>query len=284
MPGMSKPSGYDFLDCGNGRRLERLGGVIVDRPAPAAAFPPGLPPERWREASLSFSRETGWLGTAPGDWQAAFEGVRLGLRPASQGQVGVFPEHVIVCDRLDAVLDADGANRDEVRILNLFAHTGLATLRLASRGNVAVAHIDAAPAAVRQAKENAALSGMEKAPVRWLVDDALTFMRREVRRGNRYHLILADPPSFGRSGKGGEWKLDRDLPALLEYASALLAPDAAGMCLTCHSEGWSGDKLAGLLRMAMPQLGRIEMGDLPLRSHEGGRTLRTGMAALARPF
>lgn len=281
---MSSGSGYDFLDCGNGRRLERLGGVVVDRPAPAAAFPPGLSPERWREAALFFDRDAGWSGAAPDDWRESFGNACLGLRPAAQGQVGVFPEHAAVCDRLDALLDGAPAERAGTRVLNLFAHTGMTTLRLASRTNVSVAHVDAAQAAVRQAKENAVLSGLEEAQVRWLVDDALTFMRREVRRENRYDLIVADPPSFGRGGKRGDWKLDRDLPVLLELAAALLAPDALGVCLTCHSEGWGGNRLASMLRTAMPQFGRIEVVELLLRSRESGRALPTGIAALARPF
>lgn len=272
-------AGYEFLDCGNGRRLERLGGVLVDRPAPAAAASPGLPAAAWKKASLVFERNAGWKGREPDGWRVAFGPAALSLRPASQGQVGVFPEHAAVCDRLDDLRRNQRADKP-IRILNLFAHTGLATLRFASWGNAEVAHVDGAAAAVRQARENAALSRLDGAPIRWLTDDAMIFMRRELRRGGAYDLILADPPSYGRGGKRGEWKLERDLPELLDAAARLLRKDGIGVCLTCHSEGWDRKRLAMQMQNAFPNL-NVDGSDLLLRSTKGGRTLDTGCVVVA---
>ncbi len=251
MPGVNDADDtYAFLDCGEGRRLERFGGVLVSRPAPGAAWKRGLPERAWNAAALSFARETGWRGEAPADWRARFGSALLRLRPSGAGRVGVFPEHAAVAG---GVLRRCGGAPEAgaLRALNLFAHTGLATLLLAAAG-FAVVHVDGAAAAVKQARENAALSGLGDAPVRWLTDDAAGFLRRELRRGSRYDVILADPPSFGRGGKGGgkktgEWKLERDLPELLDLTRALLVPGGL-LALTCHSEGWEGGRLSEAIR------------------------------------
>lgn len=276
-----KETGYRLLDCGHGRRLEELGGVVVSRPAPAADFAPGLGDVVWRRAGLAFDRGRGWEGGAPEEWSVASGGVRLLLRPAAQGQIGMFPEHAAVADRvveLIAALFPAGP----LAALNLFAHTGLLSLRLAAaRSGISVAHVDAARSAVRQAGENAALSGLEDAGIRWLVDDALEFMQREIRRGRNYNVIAADPPSFGRAGKGRrEWKLERDLPEFLETAARLFPPGAGLFCLTCHSGGWTAGRLSAIVRDAFPGW-TVESGALELRSAAGGKNLPAGIAAYA---
>lgn len=274
---------YAFLDCGDRRRLERLGGGVVARPAPAADWRPGLPPERWAEAGLTFSRSGGWTGEARGDWRVRLDAAVMGLRPAGGGQVGVFPEHLQVYERLSGILD--GLAVREVRVLNLFAHTGLATLLLAARSDVAeVVHVDGAAAAVRQGRENALLSGLGEKRIRWLVDDAAAFMEREVRRGREYDAILADPPAFGRGGGrrgAGEWKLERDLPGLLERAGVLLAPRRGLLCLSCHSEGWTAEDVARLTT-EQTGMGWTESVSLTLRAAPGGRDLPCGQATYAR--
>lgn len=262
---------YAFLDCGDGRRLERFGAVIVDRPAPAAAWPPGLPPATWAQASLRFSRASdstavdaaddvgelaGWRGEAPADWQISPPGwdkkLRLSLRPAAAGQVGVFPEQWPVAQELATIL-ARARRTEPARertLLTVFAHTGAASLAALAVDGVRVVHVDASRGAVARARDNARLSGLGERPAHWVVDDALPFMRREVRRGNRYDALLFDPPAFGRApkGKGGrggragtgagkDWRFARDLPELLELAAALTAPDALFFGLCRHATG-----------------------------------------------
>jgi 23S rRNA (cytosine1962-C5)-methyltransferase len=279
-------AGYRFLDCGRGRRLEEFGGVAVVRPAPAAAFAPGLDEAAWRGAQVSYTRERGWEGETPGEWVVDMGGgARMALRPAAGGQVGAFPEHGAVAENIARRAGELSAGR-AFSALNLFAHTGLLTLRLAGLSktgfDIDVAHVDAARAAVRAARENAALSGLETARIRWLVDDAIAFTRREARRGKRYFLIAADPPSFGRAEKGGrEWKFDRDIGAFLDDAARLFGEGPGLFCLTCHSGGWSPDRLADAARGAFPERDgwAIEADGLVLRSAVGGRDLPAGAAA-----
>lgn len=264
---------YQLLDCGGARRLERFGSCLVDRPAPAAAFPRTLPEREWQRAGLSFSPEAGWRGAPPQPWPVAFGSAVLSLRPSANGGLGVFPEHAQVCDHLAALLAPDSSST----VLNLFAHTGLATLRLAALPQVAeTVHVDASAGAVAQARENAVLSGLAGAPVRWLVDDALTFLRREKRRGRRYTHILADPPSYGRSKKK-DWRLERDLPELSALAADLLSPGGL-FVLTCHSEGWTGDDLAARLDR---RFGGVDAQSLTLTPESGGRALPAGWAVFA---
>ncbi|MCD8141040.1 MAG: RsmD family RNA methyltransferase [Planctomycetaceae bacterium] len=269
-------SGHALLDCGNERRLERFGDIVVDRPAPAARFPAGLDRSAWDAAALVYSRDGGWQGDAPDDWHVKLGALTMRLRPASGGQVGIFPEHGAVADGVIARL---GETVPQARVLNLFAHTGLVTLRLAAAGAASVVHVDAAPAAVRTAKENAALSGLADAPVRWLVDDARGFMLRDARRGRVYDAILADPPAYGRAGKR-EWKLKRDLPLLFADVIPLTAPDGL-FCLTVHSEGWDGERLLHLLA-DFPGWEDAETEALRLAPDGPGRELPAGWVVWAR--
>jgi 23S rRNA (cytosine1962-C5)-methyltransferase len=273
---------YVLLDCGDGRRLERFGRVVVDRPAPAAAFPRALSRAEWSGADLCFDREGGWRGEAPGDWRVAFGVATLLLHSAPAGQVGAFPEHAVVSKRIEKHLAATRGPDGGWRVLNLFAHTGLASLRLAARADVAiVAHVDAAPSAVRRARENAGASGLGDASIRWLVDDVLSFLRREERRGSRHDLILADPPAYGRRKGGGEWKLERDLPELLETAGKLLPERGGALCLTWHSEGGKTLDVPAMVADVVPRLGAVSVERLVLRPDSGGCGLPAGEMLLA---
>lgn len=272
--------GYAFLDCGDGRRLERMGGIVVARPAPAAIWRRRLPDAAWNAADLSFDRRSGWRGTAPDGWRMRLGGVVMALRPAAAGQVGAFPEHAAVAVK---ILSLPFPEERPIRALNLFAHTGLTTLMLAASPlPFETAHVDGAPASVKQARENAALSGLADRPVRWLADDALGFMRREVRREKRYDVVVADPPAFGRGGKkGGEWKLDRDLPTLLGLARELLR-EGGTLAVTCHSEGWEDGRLSEAVR---DYAGARNVAEEPLALRPeagGGAALPCGRLALTR--
>ena len=273
---------YALVDCGGGRRLERFSGVTVSRPAPAAPFPRTAPLTSWNYAALSFAREHGWSGCPPAIWRVDFGGAIMNLQPASGGQLGVFPEHVRVAERLEQLLSRLPPPMSGRRVLNMFAHTGLVTLRLARASGVrSVVHVDSAPAAVKRARQNAADSGLADAGIRWLVDDALSFMRREARRGNVYDVIVADPPAYGRDRKSrGEWKLERDLPELLDLTDRLLAAEGAVLCLTCHPAGWNADGLAAAVRRSVSGLQNLECRNLTLPA-ESGATLPAGLAALA---
>ncbi len=262
---------YQFLDCGNQRRLERFAGILVDRPALAASFSPALPESEWRKADLRFDHEQGWTGTAPDNWRVEFDKIVMQLRPASQGQVGIFPEHHQVSTCLTKKCT------ESVNVLNLFAHTGLATIALASLPTVAeVTHVDSAKAAVTTARENAVFSNIGDQQIRWIVDDTVTFMSREIRRDKTYAIVLADPPSHGRDKKSGkEWRFDRDIKKLVSLASHLVRPEGGIFCLTFHTTGKTADTVKHVVKSHFPKA-RLETGALKLHSSCGGKTLPCG--------
>ena len=226
----------------------------------------------------------------PGHWRVEIDGLTMELRPTASGGVGLYPEHAANLDWLAAQVaaraeaqaateagpDAGSAAAKAPQVLNLFAHTGLATLALA-RAGAAVAHVDGARSAVAWARANAALSGLADRPIRWLVDDAAGFVAREARRGRRYDGIVLDPPAFGRA-PGREWRLEDDLPALLA-ACRSIAANGAFVLLTAHSEAIDGTRLAEMLHATFGARGRaVSVAPLDLTATSGA-TLALGWAA-----
>ncbi len=263
---VAEDSGYELIDAGDGRRLERFGDRMVDRPA-AGALAPRVDPERWSEADLRFDRDGGWHGTTIEPWTIDLHGLQLERRPTEAGQVGVFPEHAALWGGLEEqVGDGDA-------VLHLFAHTGATTLALA-RAGARVAHVDAGRPAIAWARRNAELSGLAGAPIRWLVDDAETFVAREVRRGRQYDGVVLDPPAYGHGASGRGWRLDDRLDPLLAAAARL---EPRFVLLTAHSVGWDADRLGDALRWAFPR-GREHGGELSLAASSGA-TLALGAFA-----
>ena len=253
MPGATRGTdrpGYDLVDAGDGRRLERFGSRLVDRPAPTA-LEPRRAPGAWQAADVRFDPEVGWTGDAAAlePWHVTLDGLTLELRPTTSGGVGMYPEHLANLARLAEQVRARAAtgNGAQPAVLNLFAHTGLATLA-AARAGAAVAHVDAARGAVAWARRNAELSALADAPIRWLVDDAMAFVAREARRGRRYDGFVLDPPSFGRAG-ARQWRLADELPALLAACRGIAAEDAF-VLLTAHTSGLDGHDLRQALRFS----------------------------------
>jgi 23S rRNA (cytosine1962-C5)-methyltransferase len=231
---------YELLDFGDGRKLERFGDVVVDRPCPAAEGERKSRRELWNEAAARFdgnrAGEGEWRakvkGWAPEGWCYAHEGVvkfRLGLDALPSGQVGVFPEQRQNWEWI--ARQVGRAAGGKLRILNLFAYTGASTLAAAAAG-AEVAHVDAARSVVERARENAVLSGFEERPIRWIVEDALKFCRREVKRGNKYDGVILDPPTYGHGPKGEAWKIGEHLLPLLEMCGELTAESRAFVLVT----------------------------------------------------
>jgi 23S rRNA (cytosine1962-C5)-methyltransferase len=267
--------GYELIDAGGGARLERFGEHVTDRPH-GGAYGERRAPERWADADLRFDRDAGWSGSAIAaaneGWSATIGEVELGMRPTEAGQVGAFPEHAAMLpwlrERVDLRAATAPADAPPVRVLHLFAYTGLVTLAVAAVG-AAVAHVDAARPAVAWARRNAALNGLDDAPIRWLVDDARAFVARERRRGSRYDGIVLDPPTYGHGASGRPWRLDADLDPLLAESRAILSPDGF-LLLTAHTEHLGGDEVAGRLGLALRRgAGDIETGDLHLQATSG---------------
>lgn len=231
---------YQLIDFGDGKKLEKIGGVIVERTSPGANCSVAGSP-LWKSVDIayrdncwhylsSFSRRLDWEG-----WQGTQDGITLRLKATAAGQVGIFPEHWLhwawfqeQFGRLTESTDAPP------RVLHLFAYTGATTLALAHQG-YHVTHVDASRPTVNWARENCERSGMSHLPVRWIVDDAVKFVEREVRRGNRYSGIILDPPSFGHGAQAERWQIHRDLLPLLHQCWKLRDEEKGFVLLCGHS-------------------------------------------------
>jgi len=243
------PDDHALLDSGVGAKLERFGDVVLARPSPQALWTP-RDPAAWRRADATFTREGSGKGQwdprppHPDGWTVTCADQTMLLRPTSFGHLGLFPEQIPYWRALAAICGPD------LEVLNLFAYTGGSTLA-AARGGAAVTHLDASRGIVDWARENASASGLADAPIRWIVHDALKFVRREGRRGRRYQGIVLDPPSFGRGNKGQVFKLERDLPRLLAACAEILAEDARFVLLSGHTPGVGGLAMRNLLADAL---------------------------------
>jgi len=274
---------HALLDSGDGEKLERFGELVLVRPDPQALWRRRSTRE-WERADLAFVRESDRGGrfdargprgaaAARDGWTLAFDDVRFRVKPTPFKHVGVFPEQAPNWRWMRARLAAAGAG---ARVLNLFAYTGVASL-VARRAGAEVVHVDASKLALSWARENAELSGLGEDGLRWVLDDALAFARREVRRGARYTGILLDPPHHGRGPKGETWRLEEHLAPLVEACAGLLA-ERAFLVLSCYAVGYTPLSLWNLLGAF--EGGEREAGELVLAEEgPGGRALPCGFAA-----
>lgn len=278
------PAGYALLDSGNGRKLERFGTIVVDRPEVQAMWQPRLPRTEWAKAYAVFSasgedEEKGrWRvdRPVPEAWPVEVEGLRMICKLAGLWHLGLFPEQVPHWQWMVAGLGAAPAG-ERPRVLNLFAYTGAASL-IAAKAGAEVVHVDASKKAVAWARENAAASGLADAPVRWICEDARKFVAREVRRGRTYQSILLDPPKFGRGPDGEVWDLFEHLSALLADCVKLLAPAGAHLVLTAYAIRASSLALDGLMREHLGhRKGALESGELALCEHGSERLIGTSL-------
>jgi 23S rRNA (cytosine1962-C5)-methyltransferase len=272
---------YSLVDSGNGRKLERYGPYRFIRPEGQALWSPRLADWSGDGEFVPGSDEDGggrWRFTreVPNEgWPLAWEDVRFTGQCTPFRHLGFFPDMAPVWEWMRERL----ACKADAQTLNLFGYTGVGTLALSQCG--AVTHVDASKKSVAQARENAALSGMEDRPIRWLIDDAAKFTAREVRRGKRYDGIILDPPKFGRGPEGEVWRLEEGLPRLIADCRKLLDGDSRFLFLTVYAVRISSLALAGLLAEHFVSLpGTIEHGDLAVREEgEGGRLLPTAIFA-----
>ena len=237
---MFDPSEYQLLDFGDNEKLENIGGIVVRRQTPSA-IGKRQRCELWETAQIRFVRSgdsSGWIGEGHERWQVQFQGRKFSLRQTPTGQVGVFPEQAENWDWISGLQgDLSG-----MQALNLFGYTGGTTMALANRG-ANVVHVDAAKSVVNWARLNASQSGLESASIRWIVEDVMTFVQREINRGNRYHIVVADPPSFGRGPNGETWKIQRDFPELIKKLVQLTDGCCKMLLMTCHTIGFEHEKL-----------------------------------------
>jgi 23S rRNA (cytosine1962-C5)-methyltransferase len=277
---MTDRAPHELIDAGGGRRLERFGDVLIDRPAPMAEDPP-RDPDAWTGTDLRFDRYVGWTSVADGEpepWVVEDGDLRFELRPTDTGQVGLFPEQAPSRAWIrSAIVDtlATAAADPAPRVLNLFAYTGAMTLAAVASGATLV-HVDGSRPAVAWARRNAELSGLADRPIRWLVDDVETFVGREIRRGRRYDAVILDPPSYGHGSRGATWRLEDRLDPLLDACAELTADDPVFALLTAHTPGFGPERLADALAGAFGRRqAEVEAGELGLRARSGAH-LRLG--------
>lgn len=261
---------YFLLDSGNQQKLERFGEYTIIRPCSQALWRPSRPQAEWDLAHASFSREEGnawkFKKKLPKSWFIEIEEVRFKISPTDFGHLGVFPEHSLFWKPMK---DSIYKRKDLPHILNLFAYSGGATLTAAQAG-ARVCHLDASKGMVAWARENAMHNQLSSAPIRWIVDEAVKFLKREIKRGVRYDGIILDPPSFGRGNKGEVFKIERDIHELLNLCRQLLSNHPLFVLLTTHTPGMTPIVMGHLMQQTMQgKHGRIETGEMLLASTTG---------------
>ena len=270
---------YQLIDFGGGRRLERFGPLVLDRPCPAAENLRRADRAAWQTADARFERDDGpdgqWIcrGELPERWAVDHGSFKLELRLTPAGQLGLFPEQAANWDWIGEQLrQGDRA----AKVLNLFAYTGGSTLAAAAAG-AEVVHLDAARNMLAWARRNAELSGMAHKPIRWIAEDAMKFVERELKRGNRYDAVILDPPSYGHGPHGEVWRLAKHLPQLLQTCGRLTAGRLQFMLLSCHTPGFDAANLGTMVTDALGPGGDVDAEGLTLRT-AAGRSLSCGVA------
>jgi 23S rRNA (cytosine1962-C5)-methyltransferase len=278
---------YELLDSGNGLKLERFGSYTFVRPEVQALWTRSLPADTWDSAHAVFQptgEESGghWIvhRQVPEHWQMGYGKLRFSVMTTPGRHLGVFPECAAHWDWMGEKIrvQRNKENR-ELQVLNLFGYTGLATLACASAG-AKVTHVDASKKSVAWARANQALSGLEEKPIRWIVDDALTFVEREARRGVKYDGVILDPPKFGRGPKGEVWEVYKSLPELLSACRRVLAKAPLFAVLTIYAVKLPAVHAHAALAETMKGFGgKVECGELVTVEKSAGRLLSQAVYA-----
>ena len=273
---------YRLLDCSDGERLESWGGVVLVRPDPQGIWQGRRSHPAWSDPHARYIRSR----TGGGHWEnykpipeltLRYGALRFHVRPTNFKHTGLFPEQAANWDWAASLIRSAGR---PVRVLNLFAYTGAATLACAAAG-ASVCHVDAEKGMVQWAKENAAASGLAGAPIRYIVDDCAKFVQREIRRGSRYDAVILDPPSYGR-GPGGEvWKLEEQLDGLVRLTLGVLTDTPLFYLLNSYTTGFSAGVVGYLCRrLLLPKFGgALEADELGLPVEASGAPLPCGASA-----
>lgn len=276
---------YELLDSGSGLRLERFGPYTISRPEPHALWQPRLPQRQWEKADARFERfrdlpegQGQWMQEREIEepWLMRYGDLRFHARLTPFKHTGIFPEQAVNWEWCSELIQR---RRGEVRVLNLFGYTGLATLSAAAAG-AHVTHVDASKPTLAWARTNQELSGLQEKPIRWLLDDAVKFVKREVRRGSKYEGIILDPPAFGRGPKGEIWRFSDSLPGLLADLAQIISDRPLFVLVNAYAVSDSATVLQNLLGEMMARRGgTLEAGELALQERGGGRLLSTSIFA-----
>lgn len=268
---------YELIDSGEGAKLERFGSYIISRPDPRAIWKRLAPKSTWDAAHATFVRSAKDEGhwdiktPPPEDWRVRYHDLVFTLKPSSFKHVGVFPEQAVNWEWMSKVIGGK-----PLKVLNLFAYTGGATMAAAAAG-AEVTHVDSSKPAIDWANENLRASGLTNKPVHWILEDVIKFVNREIRRGHTYDGLILDPPRFGRGTKGEVWKIEEDLPSLLTLCKSLLVPKSAFLLINAYTSDLSSVVLENMLADVIGA--NVEFGELALKDTTSGRLLPNGIFA-----
>jgi len=276
---------YELLDSGQGEKLERFGSIILSRPDPQALWGKKLSASEWKKADAAFIREESggsWSlnKEVPSSWPISFGGLKFLIKPTAFKHVGLFPEQAGNWEWLKEQLGKRGKVQGEgVEILNLFGYTGGATLACAQAG-ASVVHIDGSKSAIAWARENAELSGLGKATIRWILEDARAFVKREIKRERKYAGIIMDPPAFGHGPENELWKIEDDFLPLVEDCLELLQDKPLFFLINGYASGYSAMAYENILLKLKEKFGgSIEIGELAIAESKSERLLPCGIFA-----
>lgn len=270
---------YEILDMANGEKLEKWKDVILVRPDPQIIWKSKSFPERWKNANARYIRSSTGGGNwdfnkkVPANWQVKYKKLIFNIKPMGFKHTGLFPEQAVNWDWM--INKIQHANRD-IKVLNLFAYTGGATVACSYAG-ASVCHVDSSKGMVTWAKENITSSGLQNNPVRYIIDDVVKFVSREIRRGNKYDAIIMDPPSYGRGTNGEVWKFEENISDLVELCTKVLSDRPLFFLINSYTTGISSTVLENILRLNIKAKGKLSSGELGLPMKDSNLVLPCGI-------
>lgn len=270
---------YEILDMANGEKLEKWKDVILVRPDPQIIWKSKSFPERWKNANARYIRSSTGGGNwdfskkVPANWQVKYKELIFNIKPMGFKHTGLFPEQAVNWDWMINIIQH--ANRD-IKVLNLFAYTGGATVACSYAG-ASVCHVDSSKGMVTWAKENITSSGLQNNPVRYIIDDVVKFVSREIRRGNKYDAIIMDPPSYGRGTNGEVWKFEENISDLVELCTKVLSDRPLFFLINSYTTGISSTVLENILRLNIKAKGKLSSGELGLPMKDSRLVLPCGI-------
>ena len=259
---------YKILDMADGKKLEKWGDVILSRPDPQIIWKDKTYPEKWKNINATYHRsKTGggaweYKKKVPQQWQIKYKKLTFNIKPMGFKHTGLFPEQAVNWDWM--INKIQNSNR-EIKVLNLFAYTGGATVACSYAG-ASVCHVDSSKGMVAWAKENIQASGSQDRTVRYIVDDVIKFVNREIRRGNKYDAIIMDPPSYGRGANGEVWKFEENLPELVNLCTQVLSDKPLFFLINSYTTGISSTVLQNILELTVSKKykGKVSNGEIGL--------------------
>ena len=273
---------YEIIDMANGEKLEKWGKYYLVRPDPQIIWKEKLFPDKWKKADARYIRsKTGgghwdYKTKLPDAWQIKYKNLTFNIKPMGFKHTGLFPEQAV---NWDWMMDIIKNEKREIKVLNLFAYTGGATVACLSQG-ASVCHVDSSKGMVSWAKENVNSSGLQDAKVRYIVDDVIKFVKREIRRGNFYDAIIMDPPSYGRGTSGEVWQFENNIEELVKLCSEVLNNNPLFFLINSYTTGISPEVLSNILRMNLKRYkGKISAGEIGLPMANSNLVLPCGIYA-----